>query len=174
MVATASYRLLPCIKITDTIPPDQHEKFIKCFPPGVIEVEADPHTGESRLVVREARNDTVSREVLRHEEFKDKVELSRIRDHFICGWTRCDASDHANTPFLVSIESTGAYKPEELIPEAIDLMINKISSVEACMRARFGNLMPAAAAATDSSPLELLAGVAGRRAKTHEKKGRKA
>lgn len=30
------------------------------------------------------RLDTVSREVLRHKEFDNKVELTRIRDHFIC------------------------------------------------------------------------------------------
>lgn len=31
-----------------------------------------------------ARKDNCSREVLRHAEFKDHVELTRIRDHFIC------------------------------------------------------------------------------------------
>ncbi len=36
------------------------------------------------MVVAKPRLDTVSREVLRHEEFKDIVRLSRIRDHFIC------------------------------------------------------------------------------------------
>lgn len=30
------------------------------------------------------RNDTVSREVLRHPEFVDSVELSRVRDYFLC------------------------------------------------------------------------------------------
>jgi len=41
-----------------------------------------------------------------------------------------------------SIESTGAYKPEELMPEAISIMLDKIGSVEACMRARFPGLVP--------------------------------
>lgn len=48
-------------------------------------------------------------------------------------------------PFSVltdSIESTGAYKPEELLPEAISIMLHKIGSVEACMRARFPGLVP--------------------------------
>ena len=30
------------------------------------------------------RKDSVSREVLRHPEFAGMVELSRVRDHFLC------------------------------------------------------------------------------------------
>ena len=40
--------------------------------------------GVKRAKVVNARKDTCSREVLRHEEFKDCVQLNRIRDHFIC------------------------------------------------------------------------------------------
>lgn len=83
-VATASYRLLPLIKITKPIRGKAAERFAACFPRGVIAFEADEQTGEKRAVVGNARNDTVSREVLRHEEFKGCVELGRVRDHFIC------------------------------------------------------------------------------------------
>ncbi|KAK4052267.1 DNA-directed RNA polymerase core subunit rpc40, partial [Microbotryomycetes sp. JL221] len=76
-VATASYRLLPEIRITGDIAPELHDKFKSCFPPGVIE------SVDGRLVVANARADTVSREVLRHAEFEGKVELGRVRDHFI-------------------------------------------------------------------------------------------
>ena len=34
--------------------------------------------------VANARKDTCSREVFRHEDLKDLVELKKIRDHFIC------------------------------------------------------------------------------------------
>ena len=34
--------------------------------------------------VASARMDTCSREVLRHDDLKDRVKLSRVRDHFIC------------------------------------------------------------------------------------------
>ena len=34
--------------------------------------------------VANARLDTMSREVLRHEEFSELVTLQRVRDHFIC------------------------------------------------------------------------------------------
>lgn len=84
-VATASYRLLPHIKLLEPIPPHLAKKFQQCFPPGVIALERDEATGQdTKVVVANPRLDTVSREVLRHPEFKDKVQLSRIRDHFIC------------------------------------------------------------------------------------------
>lgn len=43
---------------------------------------------------------------------------------------------------LDSIESTGAYKPEELLPEAIKIMLSKVSNIESCMRTRFPGLVP--------------------------------
>jgi hypothetical protein len=42
-----------------------------------------------------------------------------------------------------SIESTGAYKPQELLPEAIKIMLDKLDSVEHCMRVKFPGLVPA-------------------------------
>lgn len=125
-VATASYRLLPHIEITQPIPPEHAQKFQACFPPGVIDLEYDTTTGEeTKVVIKNPRLDTVSREVLRYPEFKDIVKLGRVRDHFI-----------------YSVESTGAYAPQELFPEAIDIMLKKISNVEECMRARFPGLVP--------------------------------
>lgn len=82
-VATASYRLLPHIILREPIPLEDQEKFKSCFAPGVIELEKDAD-GNQQVVVKNPRKDTVSREVLRHKEFQDKVELARIRDHFIC------------------------------------------------------------------------------------------
>ena len=82
-VATASYRLLPVIHIKQPILGADAEKFARCFPKGVIKLERDEN-GERKAVVSEPRKDTVSRECLRHDEFKGKVQLGRIRDHFIC------------------------------------------------------------------------------------------
>ncbi|KAJ3103918.1 DNA-directed RNA polymerases I and III subunit RPAC1 [Phlyctochytrium planicorne] len=81
-VATASYRLLPEIKILSPITGDAAVKFQQCFTPGVIDVIKNKD-GEKEAVVSQPRKDTVSREVLRHAEFENTVELSRIRDHFI-------------------------------------------------------------------------------------------
>lgn len=77
-VATASYRLLPHIILHGPIPREHQKKFQKCFPPGVIAIEND------EVVVKNPRKDTVTREVLRHKEFEGLVELTRIRDHFLC------------------------------------------------------------------------------------------
>ena len=41
-------------------------------------------TGRKRAVVTNPRNDTVSREVLRHPDLAPLVSLGRVPDHFIC------------------------------------------------------------------------------------------
>ncbi|KXN82871.1 DNA-directed RNA polymerases I and III subunit RPAC1 [Leucoagaricus sp. SymC.cos] len=109
-VATASYRLLPHIKITKPIPPHLAEKFQKCFSPGVIKF--DPVSKEVYVDEENVRKDSVSREVLRHPEFVDSVELGRVRDFF-----------------LFNIESESAYPPERLFPESIRVMREKISVI---------------------------------------------
>jgi len=83
-VCTASYRLLPEIIIKRPITGELADKFRACFPDGVIDVVDDPVTGRRTAVVRNARKDTVSREVLRHPEFDGMVQLARVRDHFMC------------------------------------------------------------------------------------------
>ncbi|KAI9362476.1 DNA-directed RNA polymerase [Zopfochytrium polystomum] len=110
-VATASYRLLPEIKILKPITGDLADKFSACFPKGVVEVFTNKD-GQKEARVVNPRKDTVSREVLRHKEFEDKVRLSRIRDHF-----------------LFSIESTGALPPPVLFLEAVSVLHQKCSRV---------------------------------------------
>lgn len=109
-VATATYRLLPHIQLLKPIPNESIDKFVSCFPPGVIGVEGE---GDQRKVfVKDARKDTISREVFRHEEFEDKVKLGRVRDHF-----------------LFDLESTGIIPPEKLLPEAIKTLRSKIATL---------------------------------------------
>ena len=81
--ATASYRLLPTIVLTQPIESPLCQKFASCFPPGVVEVAAGAD-GRDEVRIANVRKDTVSREVLRHQEFQDCVVLGRVRDHFIC------------------------------------------------------------------------------------------
>lgn len=85
-VSTATYRLLPHIDIPDplAIPPEDIPKFVQCFPSGVIGVQKHKESGRESVFVKNARKDTVSREVLRHKEFEGKVKLGRVRDHFMC------------------------------------------------------------------------------------------
>lgn len=110
-VCTASYRLLPHIDIPNpaAIKEEEIPKFVQCFPEGVIGVRKHKDSGREEVYVKNARKDTVSREVLRHPEFEGKVKLGRIRDHF-----------------LFDIESTGAVKPEVLLPNAISVLLEKI------------------------------------------------
>lgn len=104
-VATASYRLLPDIKITKPITGSDAKAFQKCFPRGVIGLEDDSESGEKKAVVVDPFKDTVSRECLRYDEFKDKVKLGRIRDHFI-----------------FSVESTGQFESDELFIDSVRLL----------------------------------------------------
>ncbi|KAI9806860.1 MAG: DNA-directed RNA polymerase core subunit rpc40 [Piccolia ochrophora] len=120
-VATATYRLLPSIDITQPIVGKDAEKFARCFPKGVIGLEditADEaargdnaykgQRGKKKAVVRDAFKDTVSRECLRHEEFQGKVKLGRVRDHFI-----------------FTVESTGQFDSDELFVDSVKLLKTK-------------------------------------------------
>ena len=112
-VATATYRLLPLIEILKPIPEPLIPKFIACFPEGVME-----QGGENGVRVVDARKDTVSREVLRHPEFEGFVRLGRIQDHF-----------------LFSVESTGIYEPEQLLPASIEVLRRKIALLKLALDA---------------------------------------
>ena len=98
-VATATYRLMPEIQLIEPVRGALAEKLKECFSPGVIEIE------DGEVVVKDARSDSGSREVLRHPELADKVKLLKIRDHFI-----------------FNIESTGALDPLDLMREAVKLL----------------------------------------------------
>ena len=117
-VATATYRLLPTIDIVKPIVGNDAKKFARCFPRGVIELEDvteeesvqtgteyDGKAGEKKAVVNNTFKDTVSRECLRHDEFKGKVKLGRVRDHFI-----------------FSVESTGQFESDRLFLESVAIL----------------------------------------------------
>lgn len=82
------------------------------------------------------RKDSVSREVLRHPEFADSVELSRVRDYFLCNVPSLPPSfSYVSSVALtvayiiVSVESEGPYAPERLLPEAIKVMREKLAII---------------------------------------------
>ncbi|RIA86427.1 DNA-directed RNA polymerase [Glomus cerebriforme] len=108
--ATASYRLMPEIILKEEITGDLADKFASCFAPGVVEVEKTNVDGESIKVAKvvNPRIDTVSREVLRHKEFEDKVQLTRIRDHFI-----------------FRVESTGILDSEKIVFDSLQILSSK-------------------------------------------------
>lgn len=85
-VELANYRLLPRITITAPIEGEAAVRFQRCFEPGVIEVVEEKRGKDVVKVARvaETRNCGMTRECQRHKEFVDKVELARVRNHFIC------------------------------------------------------------------------------------------
>jgi len=108
--ATASYRLMPEILFKEEITGELADKFASCFAPGVVQVENTNVDGESKKVAKvvNPRLDTVSREVLRHKEFEDKVQLTRIRDHFI-----------------FRVESTGILDSEKIVFDSLQILSSK-------------------------------------------------
>jgi len=106
-VATASYRLLPQIKLLREFHGEEAYRLQKCFSPGVIDVRETPEGKKVARVVN-ARKDTCSRNVFREEDLKDGVVLQRVRDHFI-----------------FCVESTGILPPDTLVCEAIQVLRGK-------------------------------------------------
>ena len=117
-VATATYRLLPTIDILKPILGADAKKFQKCFSPSVIDIDRVTPTeassgnpdyegreGDEKAVVKDPFRDTVSRECLRHDEFKDKVRLGRVQDHFI-----------------FDVESTGQFPSDLLFLDAVTVL----------------------------------------------------
>ena len=135
------------------IPPHLAKKFASCFSPGVVKIGSNNEVSlcyfslirysqlmgaQVSIDERGMRNDSVSREVLRHEEFAGCVELKRIRDWFICKLppSYCRSVEYKTDCLSpVSVESEGPYEPERLLPEAIKVMREKIASIRAAAEA---------------------------------------
>ncbi|CAO4377548.1 unnamed protein product [Caenorhabditis nigoni] len=118
-VATASYRLLPTIRLNAEISGEAAERLQSVFSEGVIGIEKK---GAKRIaVVKDARKDTCSRNVFRHEDLAKVVQLGKNKQHFI-----------------FSVESTGALKSAELVVEACKVMETKCRSLRKQIEALLG------------------------------------
>jgi len=109
-VATAFYRLLPDIRIVKPVEGEAAYRLQKCFSPGVIDVRNQ--NDRKYAVVRDARYDTSSRNVYRHDDLKESVVMTKIQDHFI-----------------FTIESVGALPPETIFKEAVTILKDKCLSL---------------------------------------------
>jgi len=106
-VSTAYYRLVPDIKLKkDILNKDAHELKALC-PTGVFDIE-DLGKGNCRAVVGDVRKCTTCRECIRHDKFKDVVDLGKIKDRF-----------------EFHVESVGMYKPADLVIEALKKLKEK-------------------------------------------------
>ncbi|XP_032571324.1 DNA-directed RNA polymerases I and III subunit RPAC1 [Drosophila sechellia] len=102
-VATATYRLLPLIKLNREVTGKDAYLLQNCFSPGVIGIDEN-----ETAYVKDARYDTCSRNVYRYPQLNDAVTLARIRDHYI-----------------FSVESVGALKPDVIFLEAVKVLKRK-------------------------------------------------
>ena len=105
-VATASYRLLPEINIVKDTRGSKARELVKKCPMDVFDIE-DVGGGEDdvRAVVSRPRNCTMCRECIRGDDWSERVQLRRVRDHYI-----------------FSVETTGAYTPANVVREAIKIL----------------------------------------------------
>lgn len=88
-VATASYRLLPKIKLLRSVTGDDAAQLKESFTDGVIELKGK----DRKAKVKDARRDLCSRNIYRHDHLKDAVRMSLVKDHFICKFIFLDASN---------------------------------------------------------------------------------
>ncbi|CAG8464844.1 10433_t:CDS:2 [Gigaspora rosea] len=112
-VATASYRLMPEIILKKEITGDLADKFAACFTKGVVEVEDSYVEGQfiKCAKVVNPRIDMVSREVLRHKEFEDIVQLTRI----------------------LNVESTGIMDSEKIFLDSVHILQAKCKRLLAAL-----------------------------------------
>lgn len=113
-VGTASYRLMPHLELTQEIPAGPIAKrLIKCFPKGVLGFapkDSDDPNSPKIVVVKNARLDNSSREVLRHDDLRDLIRLRKHRNHFI-----------------FTIESIGQLPPQVLFKMAVNALGDQCS-----------------------------------------------
>lgn len=122
-VATASYRLLPQIELTEKVTGERAVKLQKCFNKGVIELVKDH--GEKVAQVADARKDMCSRNILRFDDLKDSAILSKKKDHFI-----------------FNVESTGAMESQELVIEACRVIQDKATNLMSLFLEELQKIMP--------------------------------
>ena len=139
-VATASYRLLPDVAIVQPVTGELARELVSKCPMRVFDIEdldgGQQHDARAehkrkereerkgkgdrvRAVVARPRNCTMCRECVRGDGWAERVELRRVRDHFI-----------------FSVETTGAYTPATVVKEAIAILRGKAERIRHEMERR--------------------------------------
>jgi DNA-directed RNA polymerase I and III subunit RPAC1 len=103
-VATATYKLMPDIRLKERIVGEQAKRLQESFSHGVIELVGE----EQEAKVVNARIDSGSRNIFRHADLKDKVQYDLIKDHYI-----------------FNIESTGAIPALDIFLQSCDILGSK-------------------------------------------------
>lgn len=130
-VATASYRMLPEVRLKTKLDGSLGEQLVEKCPMNVFDIE----DGCAR--VAQPRACTMCRECIREPEWNDRVELTRKRDHFI-----------------FSVESTGALPCGTLVCEALSILSGKCRDVENALDQALKHRMPSTDTAMGDSDVE--------------------
>jgi DNA-directed RNA polymerases I and III subunit RPAC1 len=108
-VATAYYRLVPEITIKEKIVGEEAKELKNICPMGVFDIEdLGKKSGGIKAVVSDSRKCTTCRECVRHDKFKDKIEIAKIKDKF-----------------EFHVESVGMYAPQDIVIEAFKKLKEK-------------------------------------------------
>ncbi|ETK93167.1 hypothetical protein F441_02019 [Phytophthora nicotianae CJ01A1] len=105
-VATASYRLMPKVELTEKVEGAEAKRLVEECQIGLFDIE--DIGGVPTAVVKDQRVCTMCRNCIREPSWNEKIRLGRQSDHFI-----------------FSVESVGMIKPEELLLEALNVLAEK-------------------------------------------------
>ena len=99
--------MLPEINIVQETTGSKARELVKKCPMSVFDIEEVGGAGgdDVRAVVSRPRNCTMCRECIRGDEWSERVQLRRVRNHYI-----------------FSVETTGAYTPANVVKEAIKIL----------------------------------------------------
>lgn len=110
-VATARYRMLPEVVLLEDVGDDLAEELVQKCPMKVFDIE-DFGGGKKKAKVVRPRECTLCRECIRGDGWDRRVQLRRVKEHFI-----------------FTIESTGALPPEVLFTEAVKVLEEKCERI---------------------------------------------
>ncbi len=110
-VATARYRMLPEVVLLEDVGDDLAEELVQKCPMKVFDIE-DFGGGRKKAKVVRPRECTLCRECIRGDGWDKRVQLRRVKEHFI-----------------FTIESTGALPPEVLFTEAVKILEEKCERI---------------------------------------------
>ncbi|GLJ18919.1 hypothetical protein SUGI_0338150 [Cryptomeria japonica] len=110
-VATARYRMLPEVVLLEEVYGDLAEELVQKCPVNVFDIE-DFGKGKKKAKVVYPRNCTLCRECIRGDGWDRRVQIRRVKEHFI-----------------FSVESTGALPPEVLFIEAVKILEEKCERI---------------------------------------------
>ncbi|MCO5588535.1 hypothetical protein L7F22_042492 [Adiantum nelumboides] len=110
-VATARYRMLPEVVLLEDVRDTLAEELVDKCPVNVFDIE-DVSKGRKKAVVARPRDCTLCRECVMGEGWDKRVQLRRVKEHFI-----------------FSVESTGALSPEVLFVEAVKILEDKCQRI---------------------------------------------